>query len=459
MTKLSAEEKTLLKKIADGSDELLAKRAVIVLMTDNGRSAANIAKEVSMTSKTVQRWQKEFAQKRLAIFPAEALNSDSALVEQVATMVAEMEAQTTAESPAQTKKAKKVAEMAAQATDEFPAKKKKVKKVKHRHSKGAIEYPVREEIGLEPTDSLAEAGRKVLSFLFGRMLTHEPGTRLGSDIEALHDMRVATRRMRAAFRVFGNGFKQKAAKPLLAGLRATGRALGQVRDLDVFIDKLQEYQLTLPEKEQAGLQPLLEALLAQREEARQEMIAYLDSKKYLHFKQDLLKFVTTEGFGAKAVAIDTPTPYQLRHVAPGLIYQHYEAVHAYETVLPKASLDTLHRLRITYKSMRYTLEFLNEVLGEESRMVIAEVKALQDHLGELNDARVAGKLVSDFVARWDKSQKPSAEEERPNFAPLTAYLESRLAEQQRLLDTFPEAWARFNHPNFRRNLALAVAVL
>lgn len=459
MTKLSPEEKTLLKKIADGGDELLAKRAVIVLMTDNGRSVANIAKEVSLTSKTVQRWQKDFTKKRLAIFPAEALNSDSALVEQVATMVAEIDAQATAEASTKQKKAKKAAEMDTQAAAEVPAKKKKTKKVKIRHPKGAIEYPMRDEIGLEPTDSLAEAGRKVLSFLFGRMLTHEPGTRLGSDIEALHDMRVATRRMRAAFRVFGNGFKQKAVKPLLAGLRATGRALGRVRDLDVFIEKLQDYQLLLPENEQAGLQPLLEALLTQREEARQEMIAYLDSKKYLHFKQDLLKFVTTEGFGAKAVAIDTPTPYQLRHVAPGLIYQHYEAVHAYETVLPKASLDTLHQLRITYKSMRYTLEFLDEVLGEESRMVIAEVKALQDHLGELNDARVASELVGNFLAKWDKSQEKLAAEEQLPSAPLTAYLESRLADQQRLLDTFPEAWERFNQPNFRRNLALAVAVL
>ncbi len=50
---------------------------------------------------------------------------------------------------------------------------------------------------------MSEAGRKTFRFHFRRMVYNEPGTRLGEDIEAMHDMRVATRRMRAAFRVFG----------------------------------------------------------------------------------------------------------------------------------------------------------------------------------------------------------------------------------------------------------------
>jgi transposase-like protein len=218
--KLSGQEKSKLDKIADGSDELLAKRAVIILMADGGSSVANIAKEVNLTPKTVQRWQKEFTQKRLGIFPEGPAPADPVL-----TLVAETEA----------------VEKVQPATE--PARAKKVKKEKKRgQGKADIKYPVRDMIGLEPTDSLAEAGRKVLGFHFGRMLTHEPGTRLGNDAEALHDMRVATRRMRAAFRVFGSGFRQKSVKPLLAGSRATARALGRVRDLDVFIEKLQQYQ-------------------------------------------------------------------------------------------------------------------------------------------------------------------------------------------------------------------------
>jgi CHAD domain-containing protein len=441
-SKLSKDEKSLLKKIADSADEDLAKRAIIVLMTNNGSSIDNIAKEVNLVPKTVQGWQKKFAQKRLSIFPEHALKGELSPTNAVVTMVAEMDTEPALQIEPKKKKAKKEA----------------LSKTKAHHQ-GGIEYPVREQIGLEPTDSLAEGGRKVLSFLFGRMLTHEPGTRLGDDIEALHDMRVATRRMRAAFRVFEGGFKKKAIQPLLAGLRKTARVLGQVRDLDVFIEKLQQYRQLLPDSEQAGLQPLLDTWNAKREQARQEMMVYLDSKKYRQFKQDFLKFVTTAGLGAKAIADNTPTPYQLRHVAPGLIYQRYEAVHAYEILLANASIDTLHQLRITFKSLRYTLEFMVEILGDESQRVIDEVKALQDHLGEMNDAEVAIRLLRDLVSDWEQQQRRAPAAERQSQAALTAYLESRQAERQRLLETFPQAWERFNQPDFRRNLALAIAVL
>jgi len=433
--KLSDQEKSLLEEIADGSEELLAKRAVIILMTDGGSSADNIAKEVNLTPKTVQRWQKEFTQKRLEIFPEGLLATDSVL-----TLVTDGKAEEKVE------------------TTSRPVKAKKAKKEKQRgRGKAKLEYPVRDTIGLEPTDSLAEAGRKVLSFHFGRMLSHEPGTRLGNDIEALHDMRVATRRMRAAFRVFSSGFRQKTVKPLLVGLRATARALGQVRDLDVFIDKLQQYQQFLPENEQAGLQLLLETWSAKRDQARQEMLAYLDSKKYRRFKKDFLKFVTTPGLGVKPISDDKP--YQLRYLVPGLIYDRYEAVHAYETKLEKATPETLHQLRITFKQLRYALEFFGEILGEEGERVIEAVKALQDHLGELNDAEVASHSLRDLLAEWDHNQAYLPLTERQSPTQLAAYLEAKLEERQRLLETFPLAWARFNQPDLRRNLALAIAAL
>jgi CHAD domain-containing protein len=104
------------------------------------------------------------------------------------------------------------------------------------------------------------------------------------------------------------------------------------------------------------------------------MLDYLESKKYRRFKKDLLKFVTTTGLGAKSIPEDEPVPYQLRYLVPGLIYERYEAVHAYERVLDKATPDTLHQLRITFKQLRYALEFFAEILGEEGERVIEEVK-------------------------------------------------------------------------------------
>ncbi len=92
--------------------------------------------------------------------------------------------------------------------------------------------------GLALDDSMAEAARKTIQFHFQRMLEHEAGTRAGEDIEELHDMRVATRRMRAALGVFDDYSDPEAWKPFVKMLRRTGRALGQARDLDVFREKM-----------------------------------------------------------------------------------------------------------------------------------------------------------------------------------------------------------------------------
>ncbi|NJN92721.1 MAG: CHAD domain-containing protein [Anaerolineales bacterium] len=423
---LSAEEGRVLAQLANSANELWAKRALIILMSESRQlSVEEIAGEVGLAARTVRRWQREFTKKRLEIFPAQAVTGRPPAANQPMPVLAQPAPQVTAPTE-----------------DEVE-----------------IVRPSGDKIGLESDDSLAEAGRKVLAYHFARMLKHEPGTRRGEDIEALHDMRVATRRMRAAFRVFEQGYSKKTIKPLLAGLRATGRALGRVRDLDVFMETLQAYQLTLPPTEQSGLQPLLETWSVERTAARREMLAYLDSPEYSKFKQNFRKFVKTKGLGAKPVPVGMPLPYQLRHVVPSLIYKRYEAVHAFEVVLETASIETLHELRIAFKQLRYTLENFEEILGQEREMVIREVKILQDHLGQLNDAHVASELLRDFLVKWDEGQAGQALTARQSPVNLVAYLNTRLSERQRLIVSFPVAWARFNQPEFRRNLALAVSVL
>jgi CHAD domain-containing protein/transposase len=425
---LSDEEKARLSQLAGDDNKNLSRRAMIILMSEAGCSPANIAGELELSVRTVQRWQGEFAKKRLAIFPEEAL--------QPATL------RSAVKSPAQVQTKPK-----AKPTQS----KSRVKMV--------VKYRPRKKIGLKPTDTMAEAGRKVLGFHFAQMLKHESGARLGEDIEALHDMRVATRRMRAALRVFGSAFAKKKHKRLKEGLQATGRALGPVRDLDVLLDKLKHYQQELPEQDRPGLNALVDAWDSQRQAARTRMLAYLDSQEYLRFKQYLLKFVETKGFGARPQPQGQPTAQQLQYIVPRLIYSRYEEVGAYEPLLKNASLETLHQLRLTFKAFRYTLEFFQELLGKEGRAVIGELKAMQDHLGALNDAQVTSQLLHDFQVEWDKQQAELPLAERQSPAQVMGYLNSTIEERHRLLVSFPQAWANFNRPAFRRQLARAVGKL
>lgn len=321
-------------------------------------------------------------------------------------------------------------------------------------------YPrVRKNPGIKPDDSMTEAGRKILRYHFAHMLNHEKGTRLGTDIEELHDMRVATRRLRAAFDIFRPYFRPKVIKHHLKGLRATGRALGRVRDLDVFIEKASHYLETLPKVERPGLEPLLSTWEQRRALERKKLLSHLDSESYQQFKRDFNDFTAAPVAVARPSSGISPQPDLVRHVVPVLVYTNLAAIRAYEAILSNSTIEQLHALRIEFKKFRYTLEFFREVLGSQSREVINDLKVLQDHLGNLNDANVACQILRDYLDDWEDRQVLLPLYERQNPELVVAYLAAKHAERHKLMVTFPEAWAHFNRLEFLQNVSLSVAKL
>jgi CHAD domain-containing protein len=329
------------------------------------------------------------------------------------------------------------------------------------------QLPLQAKPGLEADDAMAEAARKTLVFHFQRMVAHELGTRQGQDIEELHDMRVATRRMRAALRVFGDYVDPLVMRPFRQALRRTGRALGAVRDLDVFREKAQRYLDALPADRQAELDPLLAVWQAQRDAARERMLAWLDSPRYARFKEQFGEFLRTPGAGAlpSVGAAGEPLPHRVRYVVPVALYRGLSAVRAFEPALrePDVPLARYHQLRIAFKGLRYTLEFFQPVLGSKSKPLINQVKRLQDHLGDLQDAVVACDVLRNFLA-WGTWVRPEDETPPPSTGPIVApgvdaYLAFRQAEIQQLVATFPPVWKPIRNSDFGRQLAALVAEL
>jgi CHAD domain-containing protein len=207
------------------------------------------------------------------------------------------------------------------------------------------------------------------------------------------------------------------------------------------------------------LDPLLHVWQEEREQARTEMNTYLVSEAYQEFKLKFNRFLQTPGDGALAIAQDHPVPTLVREIAPVLIYNRLAAVRAYESVLAHASIEQMHALRIEYKKLRYTVEYFREVLGEQSKEVINDIKKLQDHLGDLNDADVATNILRGFLDGWDARQAGLPVSERQNPEAIVGYLAARHAERHRLMVTFQKAWEFFLRLEFRQNLALAISVL
>ena len=408
---LTTAERAILNRIASAGRATHMRRARLLLLRDQEIPVRAIASQVNLSRTRVYHWLNAFQEKRMGVFPPDLLAA--------AAQAGPLPAEETAAAPVE---------------------------VEPRRQKAP---------GILPGDPMSEAGRKVLRFHFERMLQHDPGTRRGKDIEELHDMRVATRRMRAAFGVFAPYFDPDVLRPFLKGLRRTGRALGRVRDLDVFMEKAQRYLAEQPEEERPDLGPLLAEWQEQRAAAREQMLAFLDGKHYQRFVPEFGDFLHTEGAGALPPPKDRPTPQQVYQAAPILIYSRYDVVRGYESVIGHAPLETLHALRIDCKRWRYTLEFFQEVLGPEAKDVIKEVVTVQDHLGHLNDADVATRLLIGFLEQWSRQ----AGRERVNISGVARYLVAKQDELHGLLDSFPEVWQHFNRPETRRQLALAVSTL
>ncbi|HEX6868046.1 MAG TPA: CHAD domain-containing protein, partial [Candidatus Limnocylindrales bacterium] len=305
--------------------------------------------------------------------------------------------------------------------------------------------------GVTADDHVAEAGRKVMRFHLARMLDHEAGTRDGSEAEDLHKMRVATRRQRAAWRVFGTAFRANRTKRYRNGLRETAQRLGAVRDLDVLLEAADHYRADLPTPEQRALEPLLASWRAHRADARVLLLRELDSDHYRRFVDDYKDFVRTEG--ALVLPVGPVQPHRVRDTAPSRIWTAYEGVRGYEAVLRWADVETLHDLRIAAKWLRYAMEFVREALGEESAPLIARVTALQDHLGLMHDADVTAAMARTFLVEHagDLSALESAA--------IGRYLVDREREVARLRRTIGPVWRGVAGLRFRRSLGRVVAGL
>jgi CHAD domain-containing protein len=113
----------------------------------------------------------------------------------------------------------------------------------------------------------ADAARQTLKVRGPELEEFTEGTLDGTDIEQLHSMRVASRRLRAALEVYAGCFPRKRHKKLLHLVKETADALSEARDLDVQIDYLTGYREQVPAADRAGVDSLIALLRVRRTEA------------------------------------------------------------------------------------------------------------------------------------------------------------------------------------------------
>lgn len=286
---------------------------------------------------------------------------------------------------------------------------------------------------------------------FEKLRALQAAARVNEDAKAVHEMRVACRRMNSALRL-QRAALLKRAKKLAPTLKELRDALGAARNLDVLRADLAEYCAVAPPQDRVALEQLDAAWSGERARLQEALLALLDSARFEKWCARVQAF-TQE--------LDARSNVRIADVIPALIWKQYGVVRAHETQLDHLSWSGYHALRIETKRLRYTLEFFRELLdGEtaETKTLLEPLITIQDGLGKLQDAVVAGYAITDFVSR----QAKRAEKEdvvASDFRALAAYHAYLNARRAALRGAFPISFAVVVQPGYRETLGRLTARL
>ena len=249
---------------------------------------------------------------------------------------------------------------------------------------------------------------------------HDPGTRLGEDPEELHRMRVAVRRLRAVMRAARPMFAPRPINALREELAWLGAALGGRRDLDVMREHFRGELGKLERQDRGAGRALLRRLEKGGVRSREELLAALDSPRYLM----LLDRVEETISHPPVVDADV----SLADVAARAWTKLRKAVKS----LPETPADAdLHMVRIKAKRARFAAELAVPAVGHAAERFVDRVKKLQDVLGEHQDAAVAEARLRELAGESLGS--------RAGFV-AGLLVERQHARRQAARAAFPECW-------------------
>jgi triphosphatase len=216
----------------------------------------------------------------------------------------------------------------------------------------------------------------------GVLQARAEGARAGEQARDVHQMRVATRRLRAALRVFTDVLPE-AASELNEELKWVAGLLGGVRDLDVQLAHTRERTEELGVTQDA--QPYVAWLEVERQRARSALLCGLDGERYRAMRSKLERAMR-EWQPALELAVREDAVGRIRRVAK-------KVWRAADDLESQSAADELHRARIKAKRLRYAVEFYVPVFGEAAEEVVKRTVDMQDLLGEHQDTVVAAERV------------------------------------------------------------------
>ena len=299
----------------------------------------------------------------------------------------------------------------------------------------------REITGIDCAANALECAAKVLRARFAEVLEFRAAALDFEAIEGVHDMRVATRRLRSALRDFAYVTKKKPLKEISKDIKQFADALGAARDEDVAIVALEKLRKKSRDKHvKKGIAKLIEERRARRDQAHLDLIEKLAASNMENLENSFGKAIDEAARQDETGRVITFNEAGREIIAKCLKEFCDLSIHIYE---PFAD-EPLHKLRIAAKRLRYALELFTICRGASLAPFADSISEMQDFLGEIHDADVWLESLSERLQQTD--------ENAANIWLLSEFVEKRTKNYRAAL----KLWSEWQKDDFINKMRIVI---
>jgi CHAD domain-containing protein len=285
------------------------------------------------------------------------------------------------------------------------------------------------------------------------------GVRTSEDIEFIHRMRVASRRLRSSLGVFNGSLPNKKQIEWMRTIRQLTRALGEARDTDVQIELItQVLEGVKDQKYRPGINRILLRLTQQREELQQDVQGSLEELEKSKACSQIISRLSATLIEPREYS---PALYQLAYT---IINEKLNDFLSFEVYLRQPdNTAMLHAMRIAAKRLRYAMEIFAPIYPDELTQPLQAARKSQQILGDIHDCDVWITFLPGFEEKERKRIQKFYGHNRPLYriTPGVKYfLENRTTAREKAYRDFLKVWRKWREQeiwlSLRETILLAV---
>ncbi len=302
-------------------------------------------------------------------------------------------------------------------------------------------YSSKPFIKLKPGNTIQDSARKLLLSTFGVIQANEQWIPKTIDTEFLHDYRVAIRRTRSILAQLKRIFPPEKLSRYSQAFRELGKRTNNLRDQDVYLLQAERFRALLPVTMRESLDPFFTDLGNRHKKELRAFSRYLVSEKYRLLMQEWKSFLSNDMSSDPAITPDARK--KTSDVAVSSIQKAWKKVIRHGREISRIATDTeLHALRIDCKKLRYLLEFYASVFPANIlRMVVCQLKELQENLGAFVDLSVQQDYLNDYL-----SNLQCTAENTPFAASIGGLVTALYHEREQVRMNFHKTFDKFDRP-------------